>query len=415
MYAFMTIIMSLAALIALLRLKVKVGLAMVISACILAVLLGVWPWDAGRALIEEWRTESLTNTTGYLFVSLTALVLLVNVIGAAMEEIGISKQLVPAMHGLFRSRRFALAMIPMLMGMLPTPGGIMLSAPMVREAGDKIGVERSRLAAINFLFRHQMEPVWPLYPVIPLVQSLLGVSALTVFSYHIILTVAAIVCGIVVLLLFGIPPKQPEHRQPEHRMSHSLRYFLHAFWPIALTAGLYVIFDVPPAVGIFIAIIGLLVMHKVPFNRWADVFKAAREPDMVLLIFGALFFKLNLEAGEAIGSVVQFLTSAHVPIPVLLFLLPMLVGFATGVTMPTVAITYPFLLAFIGTGADVNMGLESLAFAGVLFGLWLTPVHLCIALSAGYFQTSLIKIISKLFLPTAGMAAAAILLALFLS
>jgi hypothetical protein len=112
---------------------------------------------------------------------------------------------------------------------------------------------------------------------------------------------------------------------------------------------------------------------------------------------------------------VQFLTSAHVPIPVLLFLLPMLVGFATGVTMPTVAITYPFLLAFIGTGADVNMGLESLAFAGVLFGLWLTPVHLCIALSAGYFQTSLIKIISKLFLPTAGMAAAAILMALFLS
>jgi hypothetical protein len=53
--------------------------------------------------------------------------------------------------------------------------------------------------------------------------------------------------------------------------------------------------------------------------------------------------------------------------------------------------------------------------AVVLFGLWLTPVHLCIALSAGYFQTSLLKIISKLFLPTAGMAAAAILLALFLS
>jgi hypothetical protein len=331
-----------------------------------------------------------------------------------MEEIGISKQLAPAMHSLFKSRRFALAMIPMLMGMLPTPGGIMLSAPMVREAGDKIGVERSRLAAINFLFRHQMEPVWPLYPVIPLVQGLLGVSALTVFSYHIALTGAALLCGVIVLLLFGIPPKQPEHSQPERRISHSLRHFLHAFWPIALTAGLYVIFDIPPAVGIFLAIIGLLVMHKVPFKRWADVFKAAREPDMVLLIFGALFFKLNLEAGQAIGSVVEFLTSAHVPIPVLVFLLPMLVGFATGVTMPTVAITYPFLLAFIGTGADVNMGLETLAFAGVLFGLWLTPVHLCIALSAGYFQTSLLKIISKLFLPTAGMAAAAILLALFL-
>ena len=52
----------------------------------------------------------------------------------------------------------------------------------------------------------------------------------------------------------------------------------------------------------------------------------------------------------------------------LLFLLPMLVGFTTGVTTPTVAITYPFLIAFIGTGPDAKMGLETLAFSGLLFG-----------------------------------------------
>jgi hypothetical protein len=110
---------------------------------------------------------------------------------------------------------------------------------------------------------------------------------------------------------------------------------------------------------------------------------------------------------------VQFLTSVHVPPPVLIFLLPMLVGFATGVTMPTVAITYPFLLAFIGTGAQVKMGLEALAFSGVLFGLWLTPVHLCIALSASYFETSLMKIITKLIPPAIGVAIAGALLAIF--
>jgi len=401
----------LAVLVTLLRVKVKIGAAMVISACLLSLLLGVWPWDVGRALAVEWHSKPLTQTTGYLFISLTALVLLVNVIGAAMEEIGLSGRLIPAMQGLFKSRRFALAMIPMMMGLLPTPGGIMLSAPMVREAGDKIGVERSRLAAINFLFRHQWEPVWPLFPVVPLIQSLLGVSALTLFCYHIILTGAGIVGGAIVLLMFGIPPKHPEHQQVKRHISHNLRDFLHAFWPIAFTAGLYVGFDLPPAVGIFLAIIGLLIIHKVSLERSVRIFKAAREPDMVLLIFGALFFKLNLETSGAIGSVVEFFTSAHVPPGVLLFFLPMLVSFTTGVNMPTVAITYPFLIAFIGTGSEVKMGLEALAFSGVLFGLWLTPVHLCIALSASYFQTSLLKIIFKLLLPTAGVAIAGILMA----
>jgi integral membrane protein (TIGR00529 family) len=413
MYALISIFIALAALVTLLRFKVRIGVAMLLAACLLAVLLRIWPADVWRTLVDEWHGKPLTRTTGYLFVSLTALLLLVNVIGAAMEEIGLTSRLVPAMQGLFKSRRLALAMIPLMMGMLPTPGGIMLSAPMVREAGDKIGVERSRLAAINFLFRHQWEPVWPLFPAVPLIQSMLGISALTLFIYHIMLVGASILIGMVVLLMFGIPPKRPEHDHAKRHIGHHVLDFLHAFWPIGFTAGLYIALDVPPAVGILVAIVGLLMLHRVPFKRWPGVFKAAREPDMVLLIFGALFFKLNLETSGAIGSVVEFLTGANVPPHLLLFLLPMLVGFATGVTMPTVAITYPFLLAFIGTGAEVKMGLEALAFSGLLFGLWLTPVHLCITLSASYFETSLMKIIIKLIPAAVGVAAAGALLAVF--
>jgi uncharacterized protein len=413
MYAFVTIIISLVVLVTLLRLKVKIGLSMFLSACLLALMFGLWPKEIAQSLVAEWKTKPLTQTTGYLFISLTGLLLLVNVIGAAMEDIGLSQRLVPAMQHLFKSRRFALALIPLMMGMLPTPGGIMLSAPMVREAGDKIGVERSRLAAINFFFRHQWEPVWPLFPAVPLIQGLFGISALKLFSCHIILTAAGIVSGAIVLLMFGIPPKQTDHLRDKRSIKHNLLDFLHAFWPIAFTAGLYVVFDIPPALGILLAIIALLIIHKVPRNRWGYIFKAAREPDTVLLIFGALFFKLNLQTSGAIGSVVEFLTRAHVPPKMLIFMLPMLVAFSTGVTTPTVAITYPFLLAFIGIGSETKMGLEALAFSGLLVGLWITPVHLCLSLSASFFQTSLLKIITKLLLPTIAVAITGILLAFF--
>jgi hypothetical protein len=188
--------------------------------------------------------------------------------------------------------------------------------------------------------------------------------------------------------------------------------FIHAFWPIVFTAALYVGLDVPPAVGMFLAIVGLLLLHRVAVRRWGGVFRAAREPDTVLLLFGALWFKLNLEASGAIGSVVQFFDQVHMPPLLVLFVLPFLVSYSTGVTTPTVAITYPFLMPFIRHGDHVALGVETLAFAGVVFGLAVSPIHLCLALSASYFNTPLLRIILRVLPPALCVAAAGFLMAL---
>jgi integral membrane protein (TIGR00529 family) len=415
MYALLTIGVSLLALVILLRLRVRIGLAMVVAALLLALLLGVTPAEMGHKLASEWRQKSLTQTTPYLFVSLTALLLLVNVIGQAMTQIGISERLVPAMQGLFRSRRVALAAIPLMMGMLPTPGGIMLSAPMVRVAGDDIGIERSRLAAINYWFRHQWEPIWPLFPALPLIQGMLGVSAGRLIAYHLVLTTVGVTAGVVFLLLVGIPPRRPNGRSGTRSVHVHLKDFIHAFWPIAFTAVLYIAFNVPPAVGVLLSIVGLLCLHKVELRRWGGIFKAANEPDMALLIFGALWFKLNLEAGGAVASVVELFTQMHMPPLWVVFLLPFIVSFSTGVTMPTVAIVYPFLQTYIGRGAQTHLEVETLAFAALVFGLAISPIHLCVALSAGYFETPLSRIILKVLPPALCVVAAGFALAMLVS
>ena len=97
------------------------------------MLLKVTPSEFWQTLINEWHTKALSQTTAYLFVMLAALIMMVNVFATAMKDTGVSQRLVPALHGLFRSRRLALAAIPIMMGTLPTPGGIMLSAPVVRR------------------------------------------------------------------------------------------------------------------------------------------------------------------------------------------------------------------------------------------------------------------------------------------
>jgi integral membrane protein (TIGR00529 family) len=412
MHALGMIFASLAVLVVLLRLKVRIGLAMTISAVALALLLRVTPGAMWSRLAAEWHQQPLTETTPYLFISLTALLLLVNVVGEAMAQIGLSARLVPAMQGLLRSRRVALATIPLLMGMLPTPGGIMLSAPMVREAGDRMGVERSHTAAINFFFRHQWEPVWPLFPAVPLVVQMLGVPAAGVVGHHAVLSMAGILGGIVFLLLFGIPPRRAEHGEAKASVVSHAKDFAHALWPILFTAVLYIVFNIPPAVGIFFAIVGLLLLHRVAVRRWVGVFRAAGEPDVVLLLFGALWFKLILESSDAIGSVVTFFQQIHMPPLLVLFVLPFLVSFSTGVTTPTVAITYPFLMPFIGAGEHLSLSRETLAFAGVVFGLAVSPIHLCLALSASYFDTPLLRIIWKVLPPALCVAGAGFALAI---
>jgi hypothetical protein len=108
----------------------------------------------------------------------------------------------------------------------------------------------------------------------------------------------------------------------------------------------------------------------------------------------------------------NFLTEINVPKYVLIFFLPMLVSFLTGVTMPTVAITFPFLMPFIGTGDQANLALEALAFSGLICGLLITPVHLCLALSASYFEAPVTRIIARLAGPVAFVGGAGLLMAL---
>ncbi|MCI0500107.1 MAG: DUF401 family protein [Planctomycetales bacterium] len=412
MYELGAICLTLTLLGVLLRFKMKLGQSMILSALALAVFLKITPLAFLQTVARDWTDKPLSQTTGYLFVTLTALLTLVNIFGIALNHTGVAQRLLPSIQGLFRSRRAALAGIPLMMGMLPTPGGIMLSAPMIRELGDQIGIDRNRQAALNYLFRHQWESVWPLFPAVPLIQGMLGVQAGALILHNLPIMLGGTLGGILFLLLPGLPPKKAIPAAPGAWRVH-LRGFLHAFWPIAVVAGLYGLFNLTPAAGMLAAIVLFLILHKVPFHECKTIFRSGIEFDVVLLILGALLFKLNIETGGAVAAVVDFLTSLNVPPGVLIFFLPFLVVCLTGLTMPTAAMTFPFLIPFIGTGPQAILGFEALAFSGIVCGLAVSPIHLCLALSASYFQTSLLRVVIAMAGPIALVAAAGVLMALF--
>ena len=81
----------------------------------------------------------------------------------------------------------------------------------------------------------------------------------------------------------------------------------------------------------------------------------------------------------------------HIPrisIYLVLIILPFIIGVSTGITMAFVGITFPILLPFFTTG-DYPMIAFMLAYAGGYAGVMLSPVHLCLVLTAEYFKADL--------------------------
>ena len=210
-----------------------------------------------------------------------------------------------------------------------------------------------------------------------------------------------------------IPPKDNQTAN-HHHIGRHLRHFFAGFWPILLALIFFIALDLPPAGGILFALLAFLIVHKVPGNRWFPLLRGVATLDSALLVFGSLFFKLNLQAADAVPQVVDFLTAINMPPNLLIFILPCLVAFLTRHDNAHRRDNlFPFLIDFIGTGPTAQVQLQTLAFAGLLTGVFLTPIHLCLALSISYFDTPYTKLLARLVLPTAFIAAAGILMALF--
>jgi hypothetical protein len=105
-----------------------------------------------------------------------------------------------------------------------------------------------------------------------------------------------------------------------------------------------------------------------------------------------------MEQSGAVDHLPAYLSSLGIPVVLILFLLPFLVGLTTGVTIAYVGITFPLLLPLIG-GAHPDLGMLAFAFAAGFAGVMFSPVHLCLVLTKDYFRSALTPIYRIMAVP----------------
>jgi integral membrane protein (TIGR00529 family) len=389
------LIASILLIVVLVRFRVDLGVSMLLGGASMALIAGK---PIGWTGIEVGRAAVDVDTLWLLGRIVTIIAL-----GALAGRLGYLDRLVSGLRKLISDNRVVIALIPAFGGLLPMPGGTMLTAPMVESATSGTDVTPEQKLFVSYWFRHVWEYIWPLYPGVVFAAALVERSESEIAFAHLPLTISAIVGGVVFTLMWLDAGK---NERVASERAEGWRDLLIGVLPFGVVvAGVLVLKQ--EVVYVVLVVIALLsIIGRVKPRDLLHAFKRGTELQIITLVVGVAAYKHILTEAGVVAAVPPFFMQLGLPELVVIFAVPFMVGLVTGVTLAFVAVTFPLLLPLMG-GADVDLQLVMFAYGAGFVGCLLSPVHLCLVLTREYFRADFGKAYRMLLLPCALIVAVA--------
>jgi integral membrane protein (TIGR00529 family) len=370
----------------LLRMRWNLGLVMLLAAVFLGSLYRIGPLLQVQAAISA----SIDMVTINLVTGLVLIMVLENII----RKRGVLKRMMEGVVNVARDRRIAMAVLPGVIGLLPSAGGAAFSAPMVQEAAGGAEMRPEHKAFINYWFRHIWEYILPLYPGIVLTAAVTGVPMNTLLLSQLPLPLAVV--GVGALLGFRGTKIDAVAGKRDRREFKALFVTL---LPITVSVVLVVVIKLPLAVAMLTVVVTMFAWFRYSPGEVLITLKESVSLNVMLMVVGIMVFKGMLGVTGAIEALPVFFKQSSIPTGVVLFVLPFTVGLLTGLTVGFVGATFPLIVTMLGSNPDV--GAVTFAFASGFAGVMLSPTHLCLLLTIRYFKADMAGAYRLLYLPVA--------------
>ncbi|MFP4136706.1 MAG: DUF401 family protein [Candidatus Acetothermia bacterium] len=351
-----------------------------------AVFLGLTTMSWGGFLGEVGATFSDPS-----ILALAGLVGIIAMIGGILEESGEMENLVRNMR---IGKRPFLGTSPALLGMLPMPGGALLSAPMVESSGDDLAGNTK--AVINVWFRHILFLIYPLAPALIASAKIAGLNVYDTVLYLLPFFLLSVLLGYFFLL-----------RETETEMSYSEAFSLRGLLAplgVILMAPLvdivlksafdFPVTEYPTLIAVSLSFAAAIGLSGYGISRLREVALKMKPWKYVLIVLGMFTF-LNVfqssSAPEAIGNL-------DFPITVLVVGVSFLLGLSTGRIQAPASIVFPIFLARQG-GEAVPLVAFALVYFSTFVGYAISPIHPCVSVSIEYFNSSMGDYVKKIATP----------------
>jgi len=353
----LALLITIAVVLLLLRLKLHPGGAVFCGSLLLSLL---------SLPLAETPGLMLRAATDMQTLRLLAIVICALMMSHLMEKRGMLTRLANALEGI--GPKLAIHVAPVAIGLMPLPGGAVVSAAAVKDLVRRLHLSPVQATFINFWFRHLCEFGTPIYPGVIMAGVILSVPLSFMLLHLAPMWMLMLVFGAMVSwrILRRVPAPDGNGRGGESIPRELFR----SAWPVMslpeVKAGL-----------------------KYGFG-----------PKILFLLYAVMLFKSVVDASGAAEALFAEMQQAGLPHALILIVLPALIGFSTGLSSAMVGISLPLLVPFLISGDAVDGVSLMLAYGAGGLGYMLSPLHLCLVLSAEYFQARLAAVY-RLLLPPA--------------
>lgn len=320
--------------------------------------------------------DAITMTVNTNTLNTAASLLLAMMMAELYRGLKVSEEVVRGLEKI--NSRIASIAIPMLIGLVPMPGGAYISASMVNSIYDSIGLKPEEKTFINFWFRHIWITIWPLYQAIILSSVILNLSITEIIKRTWVIALSIALSGIsiaYVILQNQIHENKKNLGEPK-KLAH--------IWPFIVLALLSLATPLPLPLSIIITIVLILVIYKPSRTTTYRALRYALNPTFIALVLISLMFSNSIKLSGLAEALAKHLYGFS---NIAVLLIPFTVVMATGLEFTFVALTFPALKPLLLHGSNLT-----LAFLGGVVGSLLSPTHACLVLSAQYFGSPLQKV-----------------------
>jgi integral membrane protein (TIGR00529 family) len=323
-------------------------------------------------------------------------------LSSLMQVKGLLAHLAATMESI--NPKAALHFIPAVVGLVPMPAGALVSATASQGLQRRMGLSSEQITFINYWFRHIWELFLPVYPAIIISSVVLSVP------FSLLVATLSPVAALSVVLGFVISYRMLKNI-PKVKVKPSgniLLNFLKASWPILLIV-LLVLIGVEAAIAFPTALVLLALQQRPKWQELKPVLKYGFDPRILFLLYSVMLYKAIIEDSGTAGAVFSDMQVIGLPAIVILVLLPFIMGFITGISLTFAGVALPLLIPFIIQDSATNIPALLVAYTSGFMGVLLSPLHLCLILSAQYFKARLGKVYRYVLIPTLAIESLVIL------
>jgi len=381
----LVLIYGIAFLVAMLILKIPLWLTFILASILTSLFIG-----GPSFLVDNIYSTSTDPAT----IDLVLIMYLIAVFVSLYRKTGFIDQLSRELVHALKKPLIIIAFVPAILGLLPVPGGALMSIPIIDRVGDYIGLDKNRKLFLNVWFRHVIFVVYPLSTVLVLTSTLAGVNIWVLIMGQIPIALAMIIIGYFIGLYIGGYQRRYELISGNTNKKLLLKVFspIIISIAIALSTSYYLDYKYPLPVNRVSMILGVLIgtallakLSGIQLRDLGKVLIAEKPLELALVGYGAMLLRGAFTSSD-LSCVIDYIPSS-VPVHAIAIGLPIIFSLVSGVPTGGIALSIPIIQQI----TVITPALASLIYISAFIGYLGSPLHLCYIYTAQYLGISITK------------------------